>query len=137
MTITYGGDTNGEGLYRPLQVPEFMNTPTERTLGQIPYLLMAGNAAAFCHLYGGEPDFFHYYRPAFQDYIRYLGVTGPDAYIDPALRTPTCYNSNIYDGTESKIHGWSSRYGMFLLSMEGPLVPKRPVNALMLLLLAD
>ncbi len=116
ISITYGGDTNASG-YRPLQVPEYINgsDPVE---GQIPYLLMAGNAAAFCYLHGSETAYLTYLRSAFQDYSRYYGVAGPDSYVDPTLRSPTCYNSNIYVDTESKIHGWSSRYGQFLFAVE-------------------
>ena len=122
MGVTYGGDTNGAGLYRPLQIPEFMNTPTERTLGQIPYLLMAANAAGFCYLYGGEPEFLNYMRAAWQDYCRYFSIDGEEGrYIDSALRMPTSYNSCIYVDTESKVHGWSSRFGMFALAVEQSL----------------
>ena len=119
MGITYGGDFNSLGLYRPRQIPEFMNTPTERTLGQIPYLLMASNAAGFCYLHGGEADFLSYMRSAFQDYSRYFSIVGEEGwYVAPALRMPTSYNSCIYVDTESKVHGWSSRYGMYALIAE-------------------
>ena len=119
MGITFGGDLNASGLYRPLQIPEYMNTPSERTLGQVPYLLMAANGAGFCYMHGGETDFLAYMRSAFQDYCRYFSVTGEEgAYISPALRMPTSYNSSIYVDTESKVHGWSGRYGMFALAAE-------------------
>jgi hypothetical protein len=135
MSVTYGGDTKASGLYRPLQIPMFLRTPTQRTDGQIVYLLMAGNAAAFCFLHGGESDFANYYRSAFRDYVRYMGVTGPDTYIDPSLRTPASYNSSVYWDTESKIHGWSNRYGMFLLTAER--AAKKSGDDFLLLLLSD
>ena len=119
MSVTFGGDSYRSGLYRPRQIPEYMNTPSERTLGQIPYLLMAANGAGFCYLHGGGADFLTYMRSAFQDYCRYFSIVGEDgAYVNPALRMPACYNSSIYVGTESKVHGWSSRYGMYALAAE-------------------
>lgn len=135
MGITFGGDTNGAGLYRPLQIPEFMNTPTERTLGQIPYLLMAANAAGFCYLHGSETEFLTYMRATWQDYCRYFSIDGEEGhYIDPTVLMPTSYNSCIYVDTESKVHGWSSRYGMFALAVEqsltGPDVTPPVVTAL-------
>jgi hypothetical protein len=116
MAITYGGDTNNAGRYRPRQIPYWIDIkqPDQRE-GQIPYLLMAANAAGFCYKATGNASYREYARTAFQDYIRYLGVTGGDTYIDPSLRTPTCYNSDVYVDTESKIHGWSSRYGQYYL----------------------
>ena len=119
MGVTFGGDLNAAGLYRPLQIPEYMNTPSERTLGQIPYLLMAANGAGFCYLHGGETDFLAYLRSAFQDYCRYFSAVGEDGrYVSPSLRMPTSYNSMIYVDTESKVHGWSGRYGMFVFDAE-------------------
>ncbi|MGD0088920.1 MAG: PKD domain-containing protein [Planctomycetota bacterium] len=120
MEVTYGGTSSG-GKYLPLQIPEYMSTPTARTGGQIPYLLMAANAAGFCYLNGGESDFAAYAPRAFRDYIRYLGVTGPDTTVDPSLRTATSYNSSVYVDTESKVHGWSSRYGMYYFALEQSL----------------
>lgn len=116
MAITYGGDTNNAGRYRPRQIPYWIDIkqPDQRE-GQIPYLLMAANAAGFCYKATGNASYREYARTAFQDYIRYLGVTGGDTYIDASLRTPTCYNSDVYVDTESKIHGWSSRYGQYYL----------------------
>ncbi len=114
ISITYGGDNNGSGLYRPRQIPMWIDiTQPGQREGQIPYLLMAANAAGFCYKATGEASYRDYAQNAFQDYIRYLGVTGGDTYINPKLRTPTCYNSNVYVDTESKIHGWSSRYGQY------------------------
>ncbi len=119
MTITYGGDTNGEAMYRPRQIPEYMNTPTEREMGQLPYLLMAANAAGFCHLQGGGTDFLPYLRAAMQDFLRYSSIAGDEGqYVDPSLRIATAYNSNIYVDTESKVRGWSARYGAYALAAE-------------------
>lgn len=111
ISVTYGGNTDGSGLYRPRQLPYMVDIRrATQTDGQIPYLLMAANAAAFCYRATGVEGYLTYARAAFQDYVRYLNVTGGDAYVDPALRSATAYNSNIYVDTESKIHGWSSRY---------------------------
>jgi hypothetical protein len=119
MSTTFGGDTNGEGGYRPRQIPYWVDTNSgEGTEGQLPYLLMAGNAAAYLFTATGDPSFRDYARGAFQDYVRYVGAIGPDGYGDRAARTPASYNSNIFTGTESKIHGWSTRYGQFFLASE-------------------
>jgi hypothetical protein len=118
MSLTYGGDTNGSGWYRPRQIPYLVDLSGANGEGQIPYLLMASNAAGFCYLHGKGTAFLDYARLAFRDYIRYMGVADPDSYIDPALRTPTCYNSAVYVNTESKVHGWSGRYGMYYLAAE-------------------
>jgi len=128
MSITYGGDTNGSGHYRPRQIPYRVDTNlAAQTEGQIPYLLMAANAAGFCRLETGVQAYADYLRPAFLDYIRYMGVEGGDTYIaDPSRRTAASYNSSVYVGTESKIHGWSSRYGQYYLAAEAQTVVNRP-----------
>lgn len=120
MSVTYGGDTNPQGQYRPLQIPVYIDTTlAQQTEGQLLYLLMASNAAGFCFSETANNTYKTYARAAFQDYIRYLGVTGGDQYIDDLTqRTPTCFNSNIYFETESKIHGWSNRYGQYYLASE-------------------
>lgn len=133
MNVTYGGDSDLRGLYRPLQIPYMVDIAGPNGEGQIPYLLMAANAAGFCFLHGGGADFLDYARRAFRDYIRYLGVAGPDQYIEPSLRTPTCYNSNIYVDTESKVHGWSSRYGMYYLAAESQVRKRGNVPSFLLL----
>lgn len=116
ISITYGGDLNGAGRYRPLQIPYWIDiTQPDAREGQIPYILMAANAAGFCSTKTGQSSYLDFAKSAFRDYIRYLGVTAGDAYIKPTLRTPTCYNSVIYVDTESKIHGWSNRYGQYAL----------------------
>ncbi len=120
MTATFGGDTNQDGYYRPLQIPMFVDTTLSVQIdGQIPYLLMAANAAGFCYSETGNYAYLSYARTAFRDYIRYVGVTGGDVYIDnPASRTAASYNSSIFTDTESKIHGWSNRFGQYYLSAE-------------------
>jgi hypothetical protein len=123
MSVTYGGDTSGV-LYRPRQIPYFVDlAQPEPSGGQIPYLLMAANAAGFRFLATGQEAYRTYARQAFADYVRYVGVIGGDAYVDPELRTPTAYNSAIFVDTESKVHGWSSRYGQYLLLAEGFRLP--------------
>ena len=116
MSITYGGDTNSDGDYRPRQIPYWIDItkPDERE-GQIPYILMAANAAGYCYSNTKQSSYREYVKTAFRDYIRFLGVAGGDSYVNPSLRTPTCYNSVIYTDTESKIHGWSGRYGQYCL----------------------
>ena len=86
--------------------------------GQLPYLLMSANAAGFLYRTTGNGAHLVYARRAFRDYVRYLGVAGMDEYIDPALRTAPAYNSSVYTDTESKVHGWSSRYGQYYLEAE-------------------
>ncbi len=127
MEITYGGDTNSEGFYRPRQIPYVYATtePIETQMqGQIAYLLQASNAAGFLYTETGERKYLDYARLAFRDYIRYFSIVGGDSWADPGLRSPTSYNSTIYDGTESKIHGWSNRYGQHYLAAE---LAARPV----------
>ncbi len=118
ISVTYGGDTAGD-LYRPLQIPYWVDlTQPAPSDGQLPYLLMAANAAAYRYLLTDQEDYRSFARRAFRDYVRYVGVTGGDAWVDPALRTPTAYNSAIFVDTESKVHGWSSRYGQYVLLAE-------------------
>ncbi|MDQ1336274.1 MAG: family serine peptidase, partial [Thermodesulfobacteriota bacterium] len=84
---------------------------------QTPYAIMSANAAGYCYLKQGRAQYLDYAKIAFSDFIRYFGVTGGyDQYVDPNERTPTCYNSNVYVDTESKVHGWANRYGMYLLA---------------------
>lgn len=134
MSETYGGVTNSNGEYLPLQIPYSIETgqahPTE---GQIPYLLMSANAAGFMYKKTGDTRYIDYARRAFRDYVRYLGVTAGDAFIDPALRTAASYNSSVYVDTESKVHGWGNRYGQYYLASEsgtpvGPDVTKPKIK---------
>ncbi|WP_428562474.1 MAG: hypothetical protein ACP59X_21480 [Solidesulfovibrio sp. DCME] len=134
MAVTYGGDSNAEGNYRPRQMPYMVDIATGPTDGQVPYILMAANAAAFGFLHTGEPRFLGYARQAFADYVQYIGLAGGDSYVDPARWTPTCYNSDVYPDTESKVHGWSSRYGQYILHMETLLSSRLPAWPLLLLL---
>jgi hypothetical protein len=128
ISITYGGDTASGGLYRPRQIPFTVDVRlSAQRDGQTPYALMAANAAAFCYSATGDVSYLSYARVAFQDYIRYAGVTGGDEYVDAGLRTPTSYDSNVYNGTESKIHGWSNRYGQYLLAVERSAASSVPV----------
>ena len=129
MSITAGGDTNAQGLYRPLQIPAHVDTrKSVQDEYSTAYLLKASNAAALLHLITGETRYRDYARAGFQDFVRYAFVTPGDSqgsagnlvpsYIDPALRSPASYNSNLYEGTESKVHGWTSRYGQAVLALE-------------------
>jgi hypothetical protein len=123
MGVTYGGNTN-LGHYLPRQIPFVVNRNlSQQTEGQIPYLLMTANAVGFCVIEADNPALntqrLGYMGPAFQDYIRYLGVVGGDTYVEnTSARTAASYNSNIYTDTESKIHGWSNRYGQYYLAAE-------------------
>ena len=129
MSVTYGGDSNGAGEYRPRQIPYFLDVRepiASQQQGQVPYLLMAGNAAGFLYRETGETAYRDYARNAFRDYVRYVGIIPGDSYGDPSGRTPASYNSTVFTGTESKIHGWSSRYGQYYLATEqGAVNPRR------------
>ena len=128
ISITCGGDTASGGLYRPRQIPFTVDVRlSAQRDGQTPYALMAANAAVFCYSATGDVSYLSYARVAFQDYIRYAGVTGGDEYVDAGLRTPTSYDSKVYNGTESKIHGWSNRYGQYLLAVERSAASSVPV----------
>ncbi len=132
---TFGGDTNPDGLYRPLQIPFEINVPREGlppleySYGTIPYLLMSSDAASFMFSETGNAAYKSYARTAFSNCVRYFGVTTGDldpdnrSYTDPLLRTPTAYNSAVFGsldnlGTESKINGWVNRYGQYYLAIE-------------------
>ena len=121
VSVSYGGDTNGEGLYRPRQVPYTFDArqPVDgQWQGQVVYDLMLANALAFLARETGQASDLATARSFFADYVRYVGVVPGDTYVDPARRTPASYNSAVFDGTESKIHGWSNRYGQWLLAAE-------------------
>ena len=135
ISHTFGGDTNPSGLYRPLQIAFQINIPQEGapplayTYGTIPYMLMSGDAAAFMYTETGIESYRTYARAGFRDCIRYFGVTAGDddpsttRYIDPSLRTPTAYNSSVFGqpdglGTESKIDGWTNRFGQYYINIE-------------------
>lgn len=126
IAITYGGDTNTAGEYRPRQIPYFVDLrqPVDGQMqGQVPYLLMAANAAGFLYGETGVASYRDYARAAFRDYVRYVGAIAGDTYGDPASRTPASYNSVVFTGTESKIHGWSSRFGQYYLASEQNSTP--------------
>lgn len=126
--VTFGGDTNASGLYRPLQIPFEINNGVT-AYGTIPYLMMSADAAAFLYSETATASYRTYARSAFRDCVRYFGVTAGDddpehtRYIDPTLRTPTAYNSAVFGasdglGTESKINGWMNRYGQYYMNVE-------------------
>jgi hypothetical protein len=118
---TFGGDDDGGGGYRPRQIPYWVDTNSgEGTEGQLPYLLMAANAAAYLYTTTGDESFREYARATFQDYVRYVGAIPPDTYGDRGARTPASYNSAVFTGTESKLNGWMLRYGQHFLASEAP-----------------
>lgn len=127
ISITYGGDANPSGLYRPRQIP-YRYVTTEpipgQGQGQIVYALMSANAAGFLFLETGAEPYRTYARTAFSDYIRYFNIAPADAFVDPALRSPTAYNSSVFTDTESKIQGWSSRYGQWVIAAEAAGSPQ-------------
>lgn len=126
MSVTYGGDMNAAGLYRPRQIPYLYQTTQpipEQLQGQVAYALQAANAAGFLYSETGDRRYLNYARLAFQDYVRYFLAIPGDTWADPSLRSPTAYNTTVFDGTESKIHGWSSRYGQYFLSAEAEAAP--------------
>lgn len=119
----YFGDTTSGG-YRPLQShdPEPItmrsSPPTEEN--DLAWLLMAANAAAWVYTQRGDAAMLQFARKAFRDFI-YYRETDSAARIDPARRAPTGYLSQFYMDSESKIHGWSGRYGQYYLKMERAL----------------
>ncbi len=120
MSVTYGGVYNSDGQYMPRQVPYMVDTTlSKQSDGQVPYILMAADAAGFLYTIGGESRYFDYARACFQDYSRYLNVAPGDYWIEPSERSHCSYNSSVYPDTESKIHGWSNRYGQYYLDSEG------------------
>ena len=131
VSVTYGGDTDRAGRYRPRQIPDSFDVrrPIDsQGRGQVPYGLLAANAAAAVYLETGDPALLAYARLAFADAVRYYGVIGPDEYGDPSERTAASYRLPIFTGTESKVQGWTSRYGQFVLAAErgtppSPCVP--------------
>lgn len=125
MSTTYGGDTNGEGGYRPRQIPYWVDTRAPNPAdGQVPYVIMVVNAAGYLYTVTGDESFRDYARAGFRDTVRYVGAIGPDSYGDPGVRTPASYNSHIFPGTESKVQGWLTRYGQYFLASETtPAVP--------------
>lgn len=128
MSVTYGGDMDGSGAYRPRQIPFFMDARqpvASQQQGQVPYLLMAANAAGFVYSETGDARYRDYARAAFRDYVRYVGAIPGDTYGDPNSRTPASFNSTVFTGTESKIHGWSSRFGQYYLATEQVTQPSR------------
>ena len=91
--------------------------------GQVPYGLLAANAAAAVYLETGDPALLAYARLAFSDSVRYYGVIGPDEYGDPSEQTAASYRLPMFTGTESKVQGWTSRYGHFVLAAEAGAPP--------------
>ncbi|MCX7047153.1 MAG: hypothetical protein NTX50_16905 [Candidatus Sumerlaeota bacterium] len=118
-----GGDTNVSGQYRPLQIQGYIpvtppsTRPPEENPYQLPYLVMTGNAAAYVYFIRADAASRDFARLAFKDFIYYREAEG-DQYVDPAILTPTSYRSIYYVETESKVHGWSGRYGQYYLRME-------------------
>jgi len=119
MSVTYGGIFNEGGEYMPRQIPYMVDvTLDQQTEGQVPYLLMAANAAGFLYSETADSRYLAYARSAFQDYSRYLNAVSGDSFVAPEERSACSFNSSVYVDTESKVHGWSNRYGQFYLDAE-------------------
>jgi len=111
---------------RPRQIPDAFDVrkPLEtQGRGQVPYGFLSANAAAALYLETGDTALGDHARLAFSDAVRYYGVIGPDEYGDPSGRTPASYNLPMFTGTESKVQGWTSRFGQFVLAAEAGAPP--------------
>ena len=117
------GDANAQG-YRPLQIhtPQPIAPPPSPPLldNECTWLLMAANAAAYVYGLRGDAASRDFARKAFRDFV-YYRETGSAERTDPASRVPTSYRSLFYTDTESKVHGWTGRYGQYYLRMERQL----------------
>jgi len=120
-SVTYGGDSDASGRYRPRQIPYAFDArgPVDgQAQGQVPYGLMAANAAAFVAVETGRPKLLEEARATFRDAVRYSLAIGGDTYGERSARSPASYASSVFEGTESKVHGWINRYGQRLLAVE-------------------
>jgi hypothetical protein len=121
----YFGDADAGG-YRPLQTTEVeplaprTTPPTPDDSIQLPWLLMAANGAAYVYGLRHDAATLQFARQAFRDFIDYR-ETEPAARVSPDTRSPTGYRSLFFVDTESKIHGWSGRFGQYYLKMEKEL----------------
>jgi hypothetical protein len=117
------GDTSAQG-YRPLQihVPQPINpvSPPPLTDNELALSLKVANAAAYVYSQRGDVATRDFARKAFRDFL-YYRETDSGQFTDPAGRVPTSYRSLQFVDTESKIHGWSGRYGQYYLRMERQL----------------
>lgn len=86
---------------------------------QTAWLLMAANASSYLYSVQGGDAQRDFARQAFRDFIYYR--ESANQYLDPAGRVPTSYRSIYFVDSESKIHGWSGRYGQYYLRMERQL----------------
>lgn len=119
--VTYGGDTDASGRYRPRQIPYAFDArePFDRQgQGQVPYGFLAANAAAFVAVETGRTKLLEDARATFRDAVRYALAIPGEAYGDPAARSRASWDSAVFPGTESKVRGWTNRYGQRLLAAE-------------------
>lgn len=116
-TATFGGATR-DGGYVPMQITyRWVPGQTKPDDGQAAWMLFASDAAGWLWLRTGDADALDYARRAFRDFVFYR-ESGGDKPLDPKSRTPIAYGSCFYVGTESKIHGWSTRFGQWFLAAE-------------------
>lgn len=117
------GDTTAAG-YRPLQIAYYepvIKPATPPTVdNELPYTIMAGNAAAYVYSQRHDAATLKFARQCFRDYV-YYREAGSGNPVPLETRAPTGYLSLTFMETESKIHGWSGRYGQYYLKMEKEL----------------
>ena len=115
------GQTTPDG-YTPMLIPFTCEIPAPSTPPadglESSYGLMLGNAAAYVYMQREDLDTLNFARKAFKDFVYYREPDGDGYPISLDWRVPTGYISQYFTDTESKIHGWSGRYGQYYLRME-------------------
>ncbi len=118
----FGGDTNADGLYRPLQslyVWDEQDPDGSKSgkKGEVVKDTFNGDFFAYAYKLTGNPEYLKWARMSFRDTAFYYTVQG-STYINPAYRAKISFIDEMFAGTESKVHGWLGRTNQVYLNLE-------------------
>lgn len=118
----FGGDTNAEGLYRPLQslyvwVEEDPDGSESGKTGEVVKDTFNGDLFAYAYRLSGNLEYLQWARKSFRDTMFYYTVKG-STYINPAYRATLSFIDEMFAGTETKVHGWLGRTNQVYLDIE-------------------
>ncbi len=118
----FGGDTNEEGKYRPLQSLYVWkeNDPEGVAAGKkgepVKNLFWA-DLFAYAYRLTGDGKYLELARQTFRDAMFYYAAHG-SKYINPSYRSKISFIDNMFSNSETKVHGWIGRTNQVYLNTE-------------------
>lgn len=118
----FGGDTNDEGQYRPLQslFIWYEDRPNEGKGEPVKNLFWA-DLFSYAFRITKESKYLEWARQAFRDGMFYYTMLG-GTYVDPSSRARIGFIDGGFPNSESKVHGWMGRTNQVYLNTEYELL---------------